>query len=157
MSKALRSEVLRNKTEFPKFNPIIEEFKFDYGPKGLIKVVPNGKIDVQKEVQSHANECGLVNIIKLAVAHGIDPASAPFAKKEKGIDTTLFPESYDELFKALEKGKQAKDKVDNLAKALGKTSDEILAAAQEGKLNGMIEEYVKTLQPKEEKPKDGDK
>ena len=64
---------------------IVEErFDFQIEESGKIGRVSLGEFDLLKEVDSHKDEVGLINCLKMAVAKGLDPSTA-YAKTEPGL------------------------------------------------------------------------
>lgn len=109
---------------------IEERFDFQIGEGGKIERVSLGEFDLAKEVNSHNDEVGLINCLRLAEARGI-PVST-FAKTEPGLMADVDDiETLDDLLKA-KAGADAK--LAALAAEYGLTSDQLIAALQAGKI-----------------------
>ena len=115
----------------PQYEHIVETFDFQFNEKGQVEVVSTGKVDTFKEVQSHKDEVGLVNRMRLAAAQGLGLDA--FAKTEPGLMVDLSGiDTVDDLMKA--QADNAK-KLDDMAKQLGISTAELVAAVKAGDMS----------------------
>lgn len=132
---------------------IVSHYDFMVDEKNQLIVVEIEKEDIDKTVASHADEVGLINIIKLAVAQGLDPKDAPFAKKEPGVTLNTDYETWDEVKKDISDGQE---KIDQLCASLGITYDELVKHAKEGTLTALVESKTKEKAVAADEKKDGE-
>lgn len=128
----------------PKANLIRDDYDFQYGENNTLKVVKVGETDIVKEINSHAGEVGLVNVIKNAALHGT-PLTA-FAKTDDGV-----PVAVDEnitMAELMEQSKANAEKYKSIADSLGVT----VAQLQEAVKNGTLDQLIN--KPKDEEVKE---
>lgn len=112
--------------------PIIVEERFDFQieENGQVGRVSLGEFDLLKEVDSHKDEVGLINCLKLAEARGIDPKT--FAKTEPGLMADVGDiDTMDDLILAKE---QADAKLAKIAESYGLTTEQLLTMLQRGEV-----------------------
>lgn len=114
---------------------IVQHYDFSIDEKQRLIVVPTEKEDIQKSIASHENEVGLINVIKMATAKGVDPMSAPFANKPSD-NLPIVPdvETWDDVDKAR---KTALKTLAEISKKLGITPDELTKAVDAGKVSDL--------------------
>lgn len=113
------------------YSHIEERFDFQFGENGKLERVSLGDFDTAKEVNSHIDEVGLINVLKLAEGRGISLDT--FAKTEPGLMADVEEiNTYDDLLKAKA---DADAKLSAIAKEYGITLDQLIGLAQSGKLN----------------------
>lgn len=112
--------------------PTIEErFDFQFEEDGKIGRVSLGMFDVAKEIDSHKDEVGLINVIRLAEARGL--SLDQFAKTEPGLMVDVSGiETVDDL---IQRQKENSAKLDEMAKQLGISTAELVAAVKAGDLS----------------------
>lgn len=126
---------------------IREDYDFQFDENHELQIVHTGDTDLRKEVKSHENEVGLVNVIKNAVAHGDNPYQV-FKKSEPGVMCCIDPNAtVDEI---LEAQKDINSKMDELASQLGVSTLDLIKAMNDGTINTLIETSQKN------KEKDGE-
>lgn len=114
---------------------IKEDFELQYNKDHVVEKVKVGETDIQKEIESHVDEVGLVNVMKMAIAHGENPY-LKFNKTEDGVPVAVDENvTLDEL---LELSKKNEEKYGNIAKELGVSPDELVKAINSGKLQELI-------------------
>lgn len=114
---------------------IKEDFELQYNKDHVVEKVKVGETDIQKEIESHVDEVGLVNVMKMAIAHGENPY-LKFNKTEDGVPVAVDENvTLDEL---LELSKKNEEKYGNIAKELGVSPDELVKAINSGKLQDLI-------------------
>lgn len=121
------------------YNMIEERFDFQIAEGGKIERVSLGVFDLVKEVDSHKDEVGLINVLKLAQAKGID--SDIFAKTEPGLMVDV-PEidTFDDLLKAKA---SADAKLKAIAGEYGLTTEQLINAVQSGNTDILKKEEPK--------------
>ena len=104
---------------------IRDEYELQYNKEHIVEKVKVGETDLIKEVDSHVNEVGLINVVRLAIARGEDP-SIKFAKDEPGIMAAIDPnasaEEISEYLSSLE------SKYSDIAQSLGVSVEELKAS-----------------------------
>lgn len=114
---------------------IIQHYDFTIDEKNQLIIVATEKEDIQKAISSHENDVGLINVIKLATAKGIDPMSAPFANKPSDNQPILPDvETWDDVDKAR---KEALKTLADISKKLGITPNELTKAVDAGKVSDL--------------------
>lgn len=121
-----------------KCNNMVSHYDFQINDKSnQLETVFIETVDIDKEVQSHADEVGLINVIKLASAMGVNPNDAPFAKKIDGSNVmTEDIETFDDI-KNL--GVSSKTKLDEIASKLGLTSEELVKGIESGNYESLVQ------------------
>lgn len=121
-----------------------ERFDFQIEENGKIGRVSLGTFDLVKEVNSHNGEVGLINVIKLAEARGVDIGI--FGKTEPGLMVDVSGiDTVDDLIQA-QADNQAK--LQEFADTLGISVDELVNAVKSGDTS--------ILTPKAEEKKEGE-
>lgn len=114
---------------------IVQHYDFSIDEKQRLIVVPTEKEDIQKSIASHENEVGLINVIKMATAKGVDPMSAPFANKPSDNQPILPDvETWDDVEKAR---KEALKTLADISKKLGIKPEELTKAVDAGKVSDL--------------------
>ena len=102
-----------------------ENFGLQYNEHHQVEAVKEGETDLVKDVNSHVDEVGLINAMRLAIAHGEDPYTK-FGKYEAGIPVSLDPNAtLDEINEALQ---TTTKKYEEIAKALGVSVNQLQEA-----------------------------
>lgn len=119
---------------------IVQHYDFSVDEKQRLVVVPTEKEDIQKSISSHKDEVGLINVIKMATAKGVDPMSAPFANKPSD-NLPILPEveTWDDVDKAK---KEALKTLADISKKLGITPKELEKAVQSGTVQDLAKKTV---------------
>ena len=114
---------------------IQKQYELQYNDQHIVEEVEIDELDLIKEVNSHVNEVGLVNVFRNAIAHGEDPYTK-FAKTEDGV-----PFAFDEnatLDDLIQESNKNKAKLEEIAKTLGVSVDELIKAVQNGSLHQLL-------------------
>lgn len=115
----------------PVFNPIEERFDFQFTENGGVEIVSVGSVDLVKEVESHKNEVGLINCLKLAEARGVSLET--FAKTEPGLMADVVEvNTFDDLLKAKA---DADSQLSKIASEYGLTVDQLIQAVKSGEVD----------------------
>lgn len=128
---------------------IQKQYELQYNDHHVVEEVEIDELDLIKEVNSHVNEVGLVNVFRNAIAHGEDPYTK-FAKTEDGV-----PFAFDEnatLDELIQESNKNKAKFEEVAKALGVSVDDIQNAVK----NGTLDQLLKKPDVDDDKEKDGE-
>lgn len=123
--------------------PMIEERKdFQFAENGNIEIVSLGTFDLVKEVDSHKDEVGLINALRLAEARGLGIDS--FVKQDNGFDVDI-PEidTFDDLIKARE---SADAKLAAIAKDYGLTPDQLVNVVKLGQFDKLQKPVIEDNQ-----------
>lgn len=100
------------------------DYDFKYNDKGELDVYEVGKTDINAEVHSHKDEVGLFNVIKNAIAHGIDPRSMPFASSSsESLPDIPEPQTWDDVDKIKT---EALAQLKEISKKLGITEKDLV-------------------------------
>ena len=111
---------------------IVEErFDFQIEESGKIGRVSLGEFDLLKEVDSHKDEVGLINCLKMAVAKGLDPSTA-YAKTEPGLMAD--PGDIDTMDDLIQAKAAADAKLAKIAEGYGLTVDQLVAMLKNGEV-----------------------
>ena len=138
------------KKKYPNFVPtyrkslkgskIVQHYDFSINEKNQVVVVPTLKEDIQAAINSHRDEVGLINVIKMATAKGVDPMSAPFANSSKD-NLPVLPDF--DTWDDVEKGRQeALKTLGEISKKLGISAVELTKAVESGKLKDLSESQL---------------
>lgn len=120
------------------YRNIREDYTLQYNEYHEVEAVKVGETDILKEINSHVNEVGLVNVMKLAIAHGENPYTK-FAKYEDGVPFAVDPNATLDDIQNLQK--QNNDKLAELAKTLGLSVDDLAAKVNDGSIGDYIKNY----------------
>lgn len=141
MSKSVKKVVVDPRLQKKKgtfkyrFDNVREDFELQYNEHHQVEKVKVGETDLIKEVNSHANEVGLLNAYRLAIAHGEDPM-VKFGKFEAGIPVSIDPNAtLDELNEAIQ---EQSAKYAELAKTLGVSVADLQEAVRNGTIGDLI-------------------
>ena len=142
MSKLLnKCPYLKSKSGFKYTQQLIrEDYGLQYNEHHQVEAVLEGETDLVKEANSHVNEVGLINAMRLAEAYGENPF-VKFGKYEAGIPVAVDPNAtLDEINQVITE--QTK-KYEEIAKTLGVS----VAALQEAlKTQGGLEKLIASTQ-----------
>lgn len=105
-------------------------------------------VDIDKEVQSHADEVGIINVIKLATAMGVNPLTNPFGKKTDG--SSIMTEDIETFDDIKQMAANSQSKIDEIAKTLGITSEELVKGLESGSVQSLIDLVESKKQTTEE-------
>ena len=131
---------LKSKSKgFRKTSNIVTDYDLQYNDAHETVIVEIGTRDLDKEVQSHIGEVGLYNVIKQAIAHGQDPYLA-FRKDEPGIPFAIDENAtMDDIVNGANLNKA---KLEEFAKGLGLTVDDLVKALNEGTVQDLLTKAV---------------
>ena len=124
----LKCPYFHRKATTPEQVNIVERHDFQMKEDGQVDIISLGTFDTSKEVQSHNGEVGLINVLKLAQARGLD--SGLFAKTEPGLMVDL--SDIDTVDDLIQKQAANTKKLEEIAASVGMTVDELIAAVQNG-------------------------
>ena len=114
---------------------IRQDYELQYNKDHIVEKVLVGETDRVKEVNSHFDEVGLVNVMKMALARGEDPLTK-FNKTEDGVMFGIDPNmTKDDLISELS---EISVKKSELAKTLGISLADFDAALANGTINDFI-------------------
>lgn len=110
------------------FEAIEERFDFQIGDSRVPEIISIGKFDLPKEVDSHKDEVGLINVLRLAEARGISLDT--YAKTEPGVMADVGDiDTFDDLLNAKA---EADAKLAGIAKSYGMTTEQLIQAVKNG-------------------------
>lgn len=116
---------------------LVQHQTFSYDENHQVIVIDADLEDITASVNSHKDEVGLVNIIKMAVARGVNPADNPFALKDnESMLETPDIETLGDVQKARE---EALKQLAEISKKLGITPTELEQAYKSGKINDVVD------------------
>ena len=114
---------------------IVTDYELKYNEAHEVIKVDIGERDLAKEVVSHVDEVGLLNVIKQAIAHGENPYNA-FKKDEPGLMFAVDPNAtMDEIIEAANLNKT---KLSEFAATLGVSVDDLVKALNDGNLETVV-------------------
>lgn len=112
-----------------------KEYELQYNEDHIVEKVEVGETDLIKEVQSHKDEVGLINVVKNAIAHGEDPLTK-FNKVGAGVPVSVDPNAtFDELKEMMDADDK---KYADIASSLGLSVDQLKAAIADGSIGQVI-------------------
>ena len=114
---------------------IQKQYELQYNDHHVVEEVEIDELDLIKEVNSHVNKVGLVNVFQNAIAHGEDPYSK-FVKTDDGV-----PFAFDEnatLDDLINESNKNKAKFEEVAKQLGFSVADLQKAVQNGSLDQLL-------------------
>lgn len=116
------------------------DYKFKIGPYGSVDIVEAGLVDKQQEVDMYKDKCGISFVTQMALKAGILPSDMPFAGKEgEFADITGYPQTMSEAQAIVAEAKQTQNVLDQYAKNLGLSTQELIIKYQDGTLNDFIQ------------------
>lgn len=115
------------------------DYKFKIGPYGSVEIVEAGLVDKQAEVEMYKDKCGISFVTQMALKAGILPSDLPFSAKEgEFADITGYPQTMSEAKAIVAEAKQTQNVLDQYAKNLGLSTQELITKYQDGTLNDFI-------------------
>ena len=122
------------------YSTIVQHYELAYDKDHNVVKVPGIREDIRKSVESHKDEVGLVNVIKMATAKGIDPKDHPFASsKDESLPDLPDVETWDDVEKARQ---EAIKNLQVIAKKLGISAKDLEKAVDNNSVAKIAEEKL---------------